>query len=155
MNFKQMVEALQSDNKDKIVLINSGNFYVAIGKDAIIMNEKLDLRLACIGKETCKIGFPKGSLEKYLVMMEHMNLSYIVFNLDKVEKKLLIVKEHKSNFDYTKVSDAKCKDCEECKRGKEDEKNNGVYVMSLKNICREEENEEVESERFEDTLGGF
>ena len=34
-----MMELLQVKNKEKIVLCNAGNFYIAIGKDAVLLNE--------------------------------------------------------------------------------------------------------------------
>lgn len=39
MAFSQMMEILQEKNKGKIVICNIGNFYVAIGADAILLNK--------------------------------------------------------------------------------------------------------------------
>ena len=36
-----MMELLQEKNKGKIILCNCGNFYVATGKDAVTLHEKL------------------------------------------------------------------------------------------------------------------
>ena len=60
-----MMELLQIKNKGKIVICNAGNFYIAIGKDAILLNCLLDLKLSCLKAEICKVGFPISSLEKY------------------------------------------------------------------------------------------
>ena len=39
MGFSKMMELLQVKNKVEIVLCNAGNFYIAIGKDAVLLNE--------------------------------------------------------------------------------------------------------------------
>lgn len=39
MSFSQMIELLQIKNKGKIVIVNNGNFYIAVGKDALALNE--------------------------------------------------------------------------------------------------------------------
>ena len=41
MGFSKMMELLQEKNKGKIVLCNCGNFYIATGKDAIVLYKTL------------------------------------------------------------------------------------------------------------------
>lgn len=65
MGFVKMLEILQEKNNRKIVLINTGAFYIAKGRDAILLHEILGLRVNCMRKEICKVGFPIGSLAKY------------------------------------------------------------------------------------------
>ena len=69
MGFSQMMELLQVKNKGEIVLCNAGNFYIAIGKDAVLLNELLGLKLGCLKPEMCKVGFPIAFLEKYTNMI--------------------------------------------------------------------------------------
>ena len=69
-----MMELLQEKNKGKIVFCNTGNFYVAIGKDAVILNRLLDLKVSCFKPEVCKVGFPINSLEKYLELIYEKNM---------------------------------------------------------------------------------
>ena len=38
MSFNKMVQILQKKNKGKIILCELGYFYIAIGKDAILLN---------------------------------------------------------------------------------------------------------------------
>ena len=52
------MELLQTKNKNKIVLCNAGEFYIAIGKDAILLSNILGLKLTCLKPEVCKVGFP-------------------------------------------------------------------------------------------------
>lgn len=65
MSFCKMIELLQNKDKGKIILINSGAFYIARGKDELLLHNILDLKVNCMETEICKVGFPKGSLEKY------------------------------------------------------------------------------------------
>ena len=60
-----MMKILQKREKGKIIICNLGSFYVAIGKDAIILNNLIGLKINCIKPEICKVGFPISSLEKY------------------------------------------------------------------------------------------
>ena len=57
MKFVEEVEKLQEENPGYLVLVKSGIFFVAIGKDAITLNETLGLKLTCMKKELCKVGF--------------------------------------------------------------------------------------------------
>ena len=69
MSFSQMMELLQIKEKGRIVICNAGDFYVAIGKDAILLNKILGLKVTCFKTEVCKVGFPIQSLEKYTELL--------------------------------------------------------------------------------------
>ena len=69
MSFSQMMELLQTKEKGRIVICNAGDFYVAIGKDAILLNKILGLKVSCFKTEVCKVGFPIQSLEKYTELL--------------------------------------------------------------------------------------
>ncbi len=47
MGFSKMMELLQIKSKGKIVLCNAGSFYIAMGRDAILLHELLELKLIC------------------------------------------------------------------------------------------------------------
>ena len=66
MKFYEMIKKLQNKNNGRIVVCSNGGFYIALGKDAIKMNEILDLKLTCHKNEVCKVGFPKTSIGKYM-----------------------------------------------------------------------------------------
>ena len=53
-----MMELLQKKNKNKIVICNLGNFYISVGKDAVLLNKLLNLKVSCFKPEICKVGFP-------------------------------------------------------------------------------------------------
>ena len=58
MKLYKMLEILQAKNKGKIIICNSGNFYISVGKDAVLLNKILGLKVNCLKLEICKVGFP-------------------------------------------------------------------------------------------------
>lgn len=94
MGFGKMLALLQIKDKGHIILVNAGNCYMARGKDALILNEILGLKLSCLECEICKVGFSKNSLEKYMQKLEKKDYSYIVYNYDNVFNRLEIVKKY-------------------------------------------------------------
>lgn len=96
MGISTMLKLLQEKESGKIVLVNIGNFYVASGKDAVLLNKILDLKLTCLEKGICKVGFPISALEKYTNKIEEKQYSYIVYRYIAKELKLEITKIHKA-----------------------------------------------------------
>ena len=47
MSFSKMVELLQNKDKGYIILVATGNFYIARGKDAILLHQTLNLKPTC------------------------------------------------------------------------------------------------------------
>ena len=94
MGFSKMKELLQQKEKDKIVICNMGNFYVSIGKDAVLLNQLIDIKVSCFKEEICKVGFPIMSLEKYTDKIEEKQYSYVVYYFDQKSEKLEILKRY-------------------------------------------------------------
>ena len=69
MSFSNMLEILQEKNKNLIVLIRLGVFYIATGKDAVFLNKELGLKCICYKNQECKIGIPESRIEYYLRIM--------------------------------------------------------------------------------------
>ena len=82
MKFYDLIEMLQEKDKGYIVLINAGGFYIAVGKDAVVLNKILDLKLCCMCKNVCKVGFPKTAIDKYEKLIKRNKYSYIIYNYD-------------------------------------------------------------------------
>ncbi len=76
--------------KGKIVFCNSGNFYVAIGKDAVLLNNLIGLKVSCIKPEICKVGFPISSLEKYTEILTEKRYGFIVYYFDKEKEEYIM-----------------------------------------------------------------
>lgn len=89
-----MMELLQQKNKGKVIFCNAGNFYIAIGKDAVLLNNLLGLKLSCLKEEICKVGFPLTALEKYTNLLEEKKYTYIVYFFNQEKEELEIKKEY-------------------------------------------------------------
>ena len=137
MGFSKMIELLQVKNKGKIVICNAGNFYIAIGKDAILLNNILDLKLSCFKLETCKVGFPIQSLEKYTDLIQEKEYSYIVYFFNKEEEELEILMDYKGK----KVNPIKenRSNCYICSKGVKKYRETDVYIRALSKLYEKEE----------------
>ena len=51
MGFSQMMELLQKKNQGKVVFCNTGNFYIAIGKDEVLLNSLLGLKVVVLNQK--------------------------------------------------------------------------------------------------------
>ena len=112
MGFCEMVEILQRRNKNKIVICKNGNFYTAIGKDAIALNKLLGLKLTCMGPEICKVGFPVNAFEKYTTLLMEKRYSYIIYEFDNKEEKLIIAQSYQGKHTNTELARNQCYMCE-------------------------------------------
>ena len=111
MKYCELVKILKEENKGKIVLINAGIFYIAIEEDAVLLNNKLKLKCSCFQKNTCKVGVPINSIDKYLEKIEELGYSYIVYNLNKEKEELRIIKEYKGKANKIKRKNINCLIC--------------------------------------------
>ena len=98
MTFSRLLELLQEKDKGYIILANSGAFYIAIGRDAILLNKILDLKLSCMCKDLCKVGFPKSALGKYKKLLKRNRYSYIIYEVDTVNCDIEIVEKYEGRF---------------------------------------------------------
>lgn len=57
MTFSDKILELQKENPNEVILIKNGIFFVAVGKDAILLNQKLNLKCTCFKNEICKERF--------------------------------------------------------------------------------------------------
>ena len=88
MGFCEMMKILQKREKGKIIICNLGSFYVAIGKDAIILNNLIGLKISCIKPEICKVGFPINALEKYTGLLIETGYSFIIYDFNSEKEEL-------------------------------------------------------------------
>lgn len=68
--------------KEKLVLIKSGTFYIILDEDAKMVSEKLGLKLTMLNENIVKCGFPINSLEKYEKMLNANGIEFILTNLN-------------------------------------------------------------------------
>lgn len=79
MKFNEKVRLLKEKVGNKILFVQNGNFYIAIGKDAVLLNKIFGLKCTCFIKYICKVGVPIKSLSKYLNTLKTREISYIVY----------------------------------------------------------------------------
>lgn len=127
MSFSQMVKILREENKEKIVFVNVGVFYIAVEEDAVLLNSKLKLKCTCFKEHTCKVGVPINVAEKHLKKIEELGYSYIVYNFDRERESLKVVKEFKGKPNKTTRKSINCLLCKGIKKYQDD-----VYIEALK-----------------------
>ena len=136
MSFGKMVELLQRKDNGKIILVNSGSFYIARGRDAVLLHNILNLKVNCMEAEICKIGFPLNSLEKYTQLIEQEQYSYIVYNFDNKIGKLNITKKYNGKKLNT-IEEEKL-NCYICKNTVKMYKKNDKYIQAVADLYEEE-----------------
>ena len=136
MSFSKMIELLQNKEKGKI-LVNSGNFYIARGKDAVLLHNVLNLKVNCLETEVCKVGFPLNSLEKYTKLIEEKQYSYIVYNYDSKLEKLNILKYYNGKY-LNEINEEKL-NCYICTNTVKMYKKHDKYIKAVANLYEEEE----------------
>lgn len=136
MGISTMLKLLQEKESGKIVLVNIGNFYVASGKDAVLLNKILDLKLTCLEKGICKVGFPISALEKYTNKIQEKQYSYIVYRYIAKEVKLEITKIHKAkNKNEITQEKANCLLCKGIKAYPKEDK----YIEAVAKLYEKED----------------
>ena len=144
MSFSIIMELLQEKNRGKIVFCNAGNFYVAIGKDAVILNRLLDLKVSCFKQEVCKVGFPINSLEKYLELIYDKKYGYIVYFFDQEKEELEVITEYDGkNKNRIMVENINCYICKHSTKyyKKEDKYLKGLAKLYDKEIKYKQQEE--------------
>jgi MutS domain I protein len=94
-----MVEGLKERDKEKLLIIGLGAFYIAIGEDAVLLHEELGLKCTCFKNHICKVGIPRNSIGKYIKEIEKLKYGYILYDYNSKNKRLLELsyKEGKKN----------------------------------------------------------
>ena len=153
MSFGKMVELLQRKDNGKIILVNSGSFYIARGRDAVLLHNILNLKVNCMEAEICKIGFPLNSLEKYTQLIEQEQYSYIVYNYDNKLGKLNITKKYNGKKLNT-IEEEKL-NCYICTNTVKMYKKNDKYIKAVADLYEEEyqEQEKETKQNKEKTKG--
>lgn len=75
-------ESLKKIDSSYIYIFRVGIFYNILNEDAIIMNEKLNLKITNLSPEICKCGFPVSTIDKYKKILNEKEIKYkIIDNL--------------------------------------------------------------------------
>lgn len=139
MKFYEFIEQLQKENPDKIIMVKSGAFFNAIGRDAIVLEKLLGFKRTCHSKLLCKCGMPvsyvRENLEKVEERLKEKNISIIIY--DEIEGGKY--KYNKKEYDIllklegTSIKESrKNMDCSKCK--------NNIYMKDVNKYEIEKEN---------------
>lgn len=117
-------------------MVNSGSFYIARGRDAVLLHNILNLKVNCMETEICKIGFPLNSLDKYTQLIEQEQYSYIVYNFDNKLGKLNITKKY--NGKKLNTIEKEKLNCYICTNTVKMYKKNDKYIQAVADLYEEE-----------------
>ena len=131
-----MMKILQKREKGKIIICNLGSFYVAIGKDAIILNNLIGLKINCIKPEICKVGFPISSLEKYTNLLVEKRYSFIVYYFDQKKEELNIFESYDGKNKNT--LEIENMNCHICSNSTKQYKKPDKYILALSKLYEDE-----------------
>ena len=131
-----MMKILQKREKGKIIICNLGRYNIAIGKDAIILNNLIGLKINCIKPEICKVGFPISSLEKYTNLLVEKRYSFIVYYFDQEKEELNIFESYEGkNKNTLEIENMNCYICSNStKQYKKPDK----YILALSKLYENE-----------------
>ena len=111
MSYGQMVDLLRMENRNEIVFVKTGAFYVAVEEDAIFLHEKLGLKCSYYRKNTCKVGVPCNAIQKYLGKVRELGYAYHVYSVDKENVELILEEEYKGKKHFTEDKHINCLMC--------------------------------------------
>lgn len=130
MKTYEIIERIQNNEKEKIVLIQVGIFYIAIGLDAYILHELLGLKLNGYSSGKFKVGIPVSTIQKYIEILKEKNIDFCVYESIKEEDNNLNEKDWVHKHGYKKIyensSNERCfesaiKECDSISNIKKDE----------------------------------
>lgn len=71
---------LKSKDKDTVYLIRVGIFYNILNEDALLVSEKIGLKVTDLSPNIIKCGFPIAQIDKYKAILEEKNVTYQVID---------------------------------------------------------------------------
>ena len=135
MSFSNMLEILQEKNKNSIVFIKAGIFYIATGADAVFLGQELKLKCVCFKNQVCKIGIPENRIEHYLRKLEIMGIAYIVYDFDHQKEEIITKYQNGGKYHKEKRSNKNCLICKGIRCYEEDK-----YLNAIHKYLQEENN---------------
>ena len=113
MKFVEEVEKLQNakENEGYLIFVRCGIFYTTIGKDAVIVMKNKNYKLVCAKEKVCKIGIPVSAFEKYLRELIAQDISFVVYDYQKENKKIEEITRVEGNSVFETEKNISCKNC--------------------------------------------
>lgn len=156
MKFLEIAKKLNEKHKDKIVLIKSGIFIVAVGKSTIAFADLFSLKRICMTYGICKAGIPVKKVEEYVKELCEMSVPFVMYeytsktNTHQKQYTKLLETEGINKVNITK----NCIDCENCESytnfKNSIDLNNDDIMLKLKNAIDVENYKEQQINFFGD-----
>lgn len=108
MKFVETIENLQKKYEGTVILAKNGIFFVAIGKDAIFLSEKIGLKRTCMKDKLCKVGFLVKSADRYIERLKNENISFALYVIDKTSN------SPEQLYSYSGEAHREVRNCLEC-----------------------------------------
>ena len=128
MKYADIIEEIQKKEKNRIIIVKCGAFFVSLGKDAVILNKLLGLKLTCQKERLCKVGIPVNYIIKYVDKLEEKGYSFSIYDYSREDKKINL----EYSFDGKKcnctISSLDCSNCKSFNPWKSTEQRN-IYKM--------------------------
>ena len=135
MSFSRMFDLLREKEQGKVVFVKCGHFYIAIEEDAVLLNDLLDLKCTCFRENTCIVGVPVNSIEKYISKLKELRYGYVVYDYDKTNIELRKISEGRGKENHVKNKNINCLVCKGISKYKEDR-----YLEAVNRLISEERN---------------
>ena len=135
MSFSKMFDLLREKEHGKVVFVKCGHFYIAIEEDTVLLNDLLGLKCTCFRENTCKVGVPVNSIEKYISKLQELRYGYVVYDYDKTNIELRKISEGKGKENHVKNKNINCLVCKAISKYKEDR-----YLEAVNRLISEERN---------------
>ena len=112
MKYIEIIQELQQKEPNKIIIVQCGAFFVALGKDAIMLNKLLKLKITCQKNNLCKVGVPVTAIMKYIDLLEKEDYSFSIYDYTKNNSRIAKVYNFVGKDNTEKRN---CLDCTKCK----------------------------------------
>lgn len=131
-----MIEILKLKDKNKIILVKLGVFYVGIGNDAVLLHKILGFKCTCYKNNVCKVGMPVSMIEKYIEKINKTNYAYVIYNYDKEKIELIEIARKDGKAKDEENENINCLLCKGIKKYEDDN-----YMKAVEKLIGSEKNE--------------
>ncbi|MBQ8044243.1 MAG: hypothetical protein IJ272_08910 [Clostridia bacterium] len=101
--YNELFNEVFLDNENTICIFEIGAFYIILNEQATYLSELLGLKKVCFAPGICKVGFPKGSLTKYVKKLRNLSISFVVLdacNMDSSADYIYELKGFKKKYEF-------------------------------------------------------
>lgn len=83
---KEKYQELKLNYPKSIIFIKSGNFFITLNQDAIIINKILNYKIKQLNNNYIRVGFPVSSINKVSKVFTKNEINYLFFDGDIIDQ---------------------------------------------------------------------